>query len=60
MKVINDYGYLNFMTVLYLSITNRQDEETVTIPYEIVQDILMIKITEMELQNDRDSQRKIS
>ena len=48
------------MTVLYLPITNEHEEETTAIPYNVVQDLLMIKINEMDLENDRDSQRKIS
>lgn len=47
------------VTVLYLPITNFYDEEPMTIPCDIVQDLLMIKI-EVKPQNDRDSQRKIS
>jgi hypothetical protein len=48
------------MTVLYLPITNEHEEETAAIPYNVVQDLLMIKINEMNLENDRGSQRKIS
>lgn len=48
------------MTVLYLPITNGHDEEINTIPYNVIQDLLMNTIDERELQDDRHSQRKIS
>jgi len=59
-KVINDQWYHPSMTVLYLPTANSCDEEKFAIPYHVVQDILLIEINEMELQNDRNSQRKIS
>jgi hypothetical protein len=48
------------MTVLYLPITAIRESDASTIPYEIVQDLLMSGIDEMELQNDRDSQGTIN
>ncbi len=48
------------MTVLYLPITNTRDEEPMTIPYDIIQDLFTVTVNEVTPQNDMGSQRKIS
>ncbi len=48
------------MVILYLPIIDDPDEEGSTLTYEIIQNIFMTRTNEMEFQNDRDSQKKIS